>query len=104
MAQLNLDEEFEPAAETVRLCAAQATIVLDHVREVSGPGEGRASRKLIGEAIGLLVNEYKLDSEAAWGSFAADGLIRRSSGAMWPATRSRRPTRPAGVLWQVVDC
>lgn len=59
MTHPKLGDQFTFAAKAVRLRAARATTVLGHAREALD------SRKVIGQAMGLLMHQYKLNEDAA---------------------------------------
>jgi GAF domain-containing protein len=66
-----IDEQAEPLAE---LFAAHAAIALGHARERDGLNEALHSRKVIGQAIGILMERYQMNEDRAF-SF----LVRASS-------------------------
>ena len=79
MGGLNLysttTEEIPPDAEHIAdLLAAHAALALDETREVEHLHEALHSRKVIGQAIGILMQRYELDEEAAFAY-----LLRASS-------------------------
>jgi len=59
MAPLNLSERITLASEALRSRAAQATTVLGQTRAALD------SRKVVDQAIGMLMHEYHLNQEAA---------------------------------------
>jgi GAF domain-containing protein len=70
-------DEVDPAAETMaELFAAQAATMLAQAREIEGLNEALQSRKVIGEAIGLVMKEHTLTEDAAFAY-----LVRTSSHA-----------------------
>jgi GAF domain-containing protein len=62
------------AASIADLFAAHAAIALDQVREVSQLTEALSSRKIIGQATGILMERYELDEDRAFAF-----LVRASS-------------------------
>jgi GAF domain-containing protein len=68
-------EDIDADAESVaELFATHAAIALGNAREVEGLNEALRTRKVIGQAIGMLMNEYTLNQDAAFGF-----LVRMSS-------------------------
>jgi GAF domain-containing protein len=68
-------EDIHPEAENIaELFAAHAAIALGHAREVDGLNQALATRKVIGQAIGMLMAQYNLTDDAAFGL-----LVRTSS-------------------------
>jgi GAF domain-containing protein len=68
-------EEIHPEAEGIaELFAAHAAIALGNAREIDGLNEALNTRKAIGQAIGMLMNQYTLSEDAAFGL-----LVRMSS-------------------------
>ena len=67
----DLDPDAEPMA---RLFATQAAIALGHAKERSGLNEALHTRKIIGQAIGIVMERYGLDEERAFAF-----LLRASS-------------------------
>jgi hypothetical protein len=60
-------EDIEPhAPQLAEVFAAQAAVALGHAQEVHQLNEALASRGRIGQAIGVLIERYKLDEEAAF--------------------------------------
>lgn len=68
-------EEIHPDAENIaELFAAHAAIALGHAREIEGLNQALTTRKVIGQAIGMLMVQYDLTDDAAFGL-----LVRTSS-------------------------
>jgi GAF domain-containing protein len=68
-------EEIHPEAEGIaELFAAHAAIALGNAREIDGLNEALNSRKAIGQAIGMMMNQYTLSEDGAFGL-----LVRMSS-------------------------
>jgi GAF domain-containing protein len=67
----DIDPDAEPLAE---LFAAHAAIALGHVRERQNLNEALHTRKVIGQAIGLIMERYQLNEERAFAF-----LVRASS-------------------------
>src|SRR5205085_2675321 len=68
-------EDVHPDAEGIaELFATQAAMALGYAREIDGLNDALLSRRTIGQAVGMLMNEYALDEDAA---FAL--LVRTSS-------------------------
>jgi GAF domain-containing protein len=68
-------EEIEPhAPDVAQLFAAQAAVALGHAQEVHHLNRALESRQQIGEAIGVLIERYQLDQQAAF-----NFLVRLSS-------------------------
>lgn len=68
-------EEIDPSAEAMaELFAAHAAIALGNAREVENLNVALHTRKVIGQAIGLVMHEYTLTDDAAFGF-----LVRMSS-------------------------
>ena len=60
-------DEIDPAAEPVaELFAAHAAIALGNARRVGQLNEALQSRKLIGQAVGILMERYQLNEERAF--------------------------------------
>jgi GAF domain-containing protein len=60
-------EDIEPhAPQLAQVFAAQAAVALGHRQEVHHLNEALASRQAIGEAIGVLIERYKLDQQGAF--------------------------------------
>ena len=72
----NSVEDINAASELIRLRATNEAMRLHHAREVEQLEEGMGSRKVIGQAIGLVMGEYQLNEGAAF-----EILRRRSSHA-----------------------
>jgi GAF domain-containing protein len=70
-AREDLDEQAEPIAE---LFAAHAAIALGHARERASLNDALASRKVIGQAIGIVAERYDMDEDRAFAF-----LVRASS-------------------------
>lgn len=64
----------EHAPQLAQVFAAQAAVALGHAQEVHHLNAALASRQAIGQAVGILIERYKLDEQAAF-SF----LVRLSS-------------------------
>jgi hypothetical protein len=71
--QENPRGEIDASSELVELCAAHEAMVSDHAHKVAQLEQGMASRKIIGQAIGLIMFEYQLNESAA-----LEALRRRS--------------------------
>jgi GAF domain-containing protein len=56
----------EHAPQLAQVFAAQAAVALGHVEEVHHLNQALASRQAIGEAIGVLIERYKIDRQAAF--------------------------------------
>ncbi len=69
----DIDDETESIAE---LFAIHAAIALGNAREVDTLNEALRTRKMIGQAVGMLMHEYTLTEDAAFGF-----LVRTSSHA-----------------------
>ena len=70
-----LSEDVDPDAEPLaELFAAHAAIALGHVRERENLNDALHSRKVIGQAIGLVMGRYKLNEDRAFAF-----LVRASS-------------------------
>jgi GAF domain-containing protein len=68
-------EDVHPDAESIaELFATHAAIALGNAREIDGLNEALRTRRTIGQALGMLMNEYALDEDAAFGL-----LVRTSS-------------------------
>ncbi len=68
-------EDIDPDAECIaELFATHAAIALGNAREVDSLQEALRTRKMIGQALGMLMTEYTLDEDAAFGL-----LVRTSS-------------------------
>lgn len=68
-------EDLDPQAPGVAdLFAAHAALALDKARRVDHLNEALQTREIIGEAVGLLMAKYNLDTDAAFGF-----LVRTSS-------------------------
>jgi hypothetical protein len=64
-------EEIEPhAPQLAEVFAAQAAVALGHAQEVHHLNEALRSRQQIGEAIGVLIERYKLDQQGAFNFLA----------------------------------
>jgi GAF domain-containing protein len=79
VAGLNLystehDEVDQLAAETARLFATHAAIILGHAQHEDQLNEALVSRKVIGQAIGILMERYRIDADRAF-----QFLVRASS-------------------------
>ena len=61
-------------AETARLFAAHAAIILGHAHEEDQLNQALQNRKLIGQAIGILMERYRIDADRAF-----QFLVRASS-------------------------
>jgi GAF domain-containing protein len=67
--------DIEPeTVETAKLFAVHAAIALGSAREIENLNEALHTRKHIGQAIGILMNQYTLTEDAAFGF-----LVRMSS-------------------------
>lgn len=72
-----LSEELHPEAETLAdVFAAHAAIALDHAHERETLNEALQTRKVIGQAIGLLMERYQMNEDRAFAF-----LVRASSHA-----------------------
>jgi GAF domain-containing protein len=58
------------APQLAQVFAAQAAVALGHAQEVHHLNEALASRQTIGQAIGILIERYKLDEQAAFNFLA----------------------------------
>jgi GAF domain-containing protein len=68
-------EQIHPEAEAIaELFATHAAIALGSARQIDALNEGLKSRSTIGQAIGMLMTQYTLDDDAAFGL-----LVRMSS-------------------------
>ena len=68
-------DEVSPDAEALaQLFAAHAAIALGHAQERHGLNEGMQTRKVIGQAIGILMERYKMNEDRAFAF-----LVRSSS-------------------------
>ncbi len=79
VAGLNLysvehEEVDESSAETAQLFASHAAIILGHAQQEDQLNEALASRKVIGQAIGILMERYRIDADRAF-----QFLVRASS-------------------------
>ena len=79
IAGLNLysteqDEVDELATETARLFASHAAIILGHAQQEDQLNQALVSRKVIGQAIGILMERYRIDADRAF-----QFLVRASS-------------------------
>ncbi|HEV2798377.1 MAG TPA: GAF and ANTAR domain-containing protein [Nocardioides sp.] len=79
IAGLNLystehDEVDDLAAETARLFATHAAIILGHAQHEDQLNHALVSRKIIGQAIGILMERYRIDADRAF-----QFLVRASS-------------------------
>jgi GAF domain-containing protein len=79
VAGLNLystehDEVDESSAETARLFATHAAIILGHAQHDDQLDQALASRKVIGQAIGIVMERYRVDGDRAF-----QFLVRASS-------------------------
>jgi transcriptional regulator with GAF, ATPase, and Fis domain len=79
VAGLNLysterDEVDQLAAETARLFATHAAIILGHAEQEDQLNQALVSRKVIGQAIGILMERYRIDADRAF-----QFLVRASS-------------------------
>ncbi len=79
VAGLNLysteHDEVDPlAAETARLFATHAAIILGHAQQEDQLNEALVSRKVIGQALGILMERYRIDANHAF-----QYLVRASS-------------------------
>lgn len=71
VAGLNLyntknDEVEREAVETARLFATHAAIALGHAQEADQLNQALATRKRIGQAIGILMERYRIDEDRAF--------------------------------------
>jgi GAF domain-containing protein len=67
-------EDVHPDSESIaELFATHAAIALGNAREIDGLNEALRTRRTIGQALGMLMNEYTLDEDAAF------GLLMRTS-------------------------
>ncbi len=62
------------SAETARLFATHAAIILGHAQQEDQLNEALRNRKTIGQAIGILMERYRIDADRAF-----QFLIRASS-------------------------
>ena len=70
-----LHEELHPEAETIAdVFAAHAAIAMDHANECEKLSEAMRTRKVIGQAIGLLMERYQMNEDRAFAF-----LVRASS-------------------------
>jgi GAF domain-containing protein len=68
-------EDLHPDAESLaELFATHAALALGNAREIDGLNEALRTRRTIGQALGMLMNQYTLDEDAAFGL-----LVRTSS-------------------------
>lgn len=79
VAGLNLystehDEVEQASPETAQLFATHAAIILGHARQEDQLNQALASRKMIGQAIGILMERYRIDADHAF-----QFLLRASS-------------------------
>lgn len=79
IAGLNLystehDEVEQASADTAQLFATHAAIILGHAQQEDQLNEALASRKMIGQAIGIVMERYRVDSDRAF-----QYLLRASS-------------------------
>ena len=79
VAGLNLystehDEVEELSAETARLFATHAAIILGHAQQEDQLNQALVSRKVIGQALGILMERYRIDADRAF-----QFLVRASS-------------------------
>ena len=79
VAGLNLysterDEVDQSSAETARLFATHAAIILGHAQQEDQLNQALVSRKVIGQAIGILMERYRIDGDRAF-----QFLVRASS-------------------------
>ena len=79
VAGLNLysterDDVDVSSAETARLFATHAAIILGHVQQEDQLNEALRNRKTIGQAIGIVMERYRIDADRAF-----QFLIRASS-------------------------
>jgi GAF domain-containing protein len=71
------DEEVDPSSETIaELFATHASIALGNARQIDGLAQALRTRKIIGQAISLVMKEHTLTEDAAFGF-----LVRTSSHA-----------------------
>lgn len=68
------DAVDEDSTETARIFATHAAIVLSHAQHESQLNQALDSRKIIGQAIGILMERYRIDSDRAF-----QFLLRASS-------------------------
>lgn len=68
------DEVDQDSVETARLLATHAAIMLGHAQEEHHLNQALQSRKIIGQAIGILMERYRIDSDRAF-----QFLLRASS-------------------------
>jgi len=64
------EEIEEHAPQLAQVFAAQAAVALGHAQEVHHLNEALASRQVIGQAIGVLIERFKLDEQAAFNFLA----------------------------------
>ena len=79
IAGLNLystehDEVEQASAETAQLFATHAAIILGHAQQEDQLNHALASRKVIGQAIGIVMERYRIDADHAF-----QFLLRASS-------------------------
>lgn len=79
IAGLNLystehDEVEEASAQTAQLFATHAAILLGHAQQEDQLNQALASRKVIGQAIGIVMERYRIDADRAF-----QFLLRASS-------------------------
>ncbi|CUR58831.1 hypothetical protein NOCA1160080 [metagenome] len=79
IAGLNLysterDDVDASTAETARLFATHAAIILGHAQEEDQLNHALLNRKLIGQAVGILMERYRIDADRAF-----QFLVRASS-------------------------
>jgi GAF domain-containing protein len=79
IAGLNLystehDEVEQSSAETALLFATHAAIILGHAQQEEQLNQALASRKVIGQAIGIVMERYRIDADRAF-----QFLLRASS-------------------------
>jgi GAF domain-containing protein len=79
IAGLNLystdrDDVDAGTAETARLFATHAAIILGHAQQEDQLNQALQSRKVIGQAIGILMERYRIDADSAF-----QFLVRASS-------------------------
>jgi AmiR/NasT family two-component response regulator len=71
------DDEVDPSAEPIaELFATHASIALGNALQIDGLTQALRTRKIIGQAIGLVMKEHTLTEDAAFGF-----LVRTSSHA-----------------------
>lgn len=71
----NIADEVDPEAESLAdLFATHAAIALGHARERENLNQALESRKVIGQAVGIIMERYGLDEDRAFGF-----LVRTSS-------------------------